>query len=69
MRGGTVYLAAMKGKVYAVAREAGTLLWKIQAVADSEIDCDLAADGDVLFVTTRPARKAGESAVVAIALP
>ena len=67
--GDAVYLAAMSGKLYAVERDTGKLRWKMQPVANSELNSDVFADGTRLFVSTRRDEGKGEGAVVAIELP
>jgi outer membrane protein assembly factor BamB len=64
--GGTLYAAAMRGGVYALARESGVLLWNVRPPADSEITGDLVTDGRRLFATTRKRGNAGQSVVLAI---
>lgn len=61
-----VYLAALSGKVYAVQRRDGKLLWSVCPLKDSEPNSDLVTDGVRMFVTTRKNGDAGESAVLAI---
>ena len=51
--GDTIYLGAMAGKVYAIARETGELRWSVAPMPGSEINSDLRTDGERLFVTTR----------------
>jgi outer membrane protein assembly factor BamB len=64
--GQTVYLAAMSGKVYALARKTGKLLWSVRPLANSQLNSDLVTDGKRLFVTTRKDGEVGQSAVLAI---
>ena len=66
--GDTVYLAAMRGKVYAVNRHTGELIWKFLPLPKSEPNSDLVAANGLLFVTTRKSSDEGESAVIAIAM-
>lgn len=67
--GDTVVLAAMPGVVYAVGRGDGKLRWKLRPSAGSELNGDLVAVGNRLFVTTRMDGKDGESGVFAIDPP
>lgn len=64
--GENVYVAAMSGKVYALQRKTGKLLWSLRPVANSQLNSDLVTDGGRLFVTTRKDGDAGQSAVLAI---
>ncbi len=64
--GEIVYVAAMSGKVYALQRKTGKLLWSLRPVADSQLNSDLVTDGGRLFVTTRKDGDVGQSAVLAI---
>ena len=64
--GETVYLAAMMGKVYALQRKTGKLLWSLRPLGKSQLNSDLVTDGGRLFVTTRKAGDDGQSAVLAI---
>ena len=64
--GEKVYLAVMRGKIYALERKTGKLLWSLRPLAKSELNSDLVTDGGRLFVTTRKNRDAGQSAVLAI---
>lgn len=67
--GDTVLLAAMPGVVYAVGRGDGKLRWKLRPSAGSELNGDLVAIGNRVFVTTRMDGEQGESGVFAIDLP
>ena len=67
--GDTVLLAAMPGVVYAVGRADGKLRWKLRPSAGSELNGDLVAIGNRVFVTTRMDGKNGESGVFAIDVP
>jgi outer membrane protein assembly factor BamB len=67
--GDSVVLAAMPGVVYAVDKRAGTLRWKLRPSAGSELNGDLVAIGNRLFVTTRKDGDAGKSGVFAIDPP
>ena len=67
VRGDTVYLAAMRGVVYAVGRSTGELLWQLTPLPNSEPNSDLVEAGGLLFLTTRRSARGGESAVLAIA--
>ncbi|MCH7726185.1 MAG: PQQ-binding-like beta-propeller repeat protein [Planctomycetes bacterium] len=62
----TVYLAAMRGKIYALELKTGKLKWKFEPLADSEINSNLQVDAGRLFLTTRRDDGKGESAVMAI---
>lgn len=64
--GDVVYVAAMRGVIYALQRKTGKLLWSLRPLANSELNSDLATDGERLFVTTRKNGDAGQSAVLAI---
>ena len=64
-----VYLAAMRGKLYAVDRKTGAERWKMTPVEDSEPNSDLFTDGQRLFLSTRRDGDKGQGAVVAIDLP
>ena len=59
----------MPGVVYAVGRGDGKLRWKLRPSAGSELNGDLVAVGNRLFVTTRMDGKDGESGVFAIDPP
>jgi outer membrane protein assembly factor BamB len=68
--GDTIYLGAMAGKVYAIARETGELRWSVAPMPGSEINSDLRTDGERLFVTTRrDIDGKGESVAIAVELP
>jgi outer membrane protein assembly factor BamB len=67
--GDAVVLAAMPGVVYSVDRKDGRLRWKVRPSPGSELNGDLVAIGNRLFVTTRTDGKAGESGVFAIDPP
>ena len=67
--GDTVYLAAMRGKLYAVDRRTGAERWKMTPMKDSEPNSDLFTDGKRLFLSVRRDGKKGVGAVVAIDLP
>ncbi len=65
--GSKVYLAAMRGKVYCVDAKSGELRWKTEPVPASEINSELATDGERFFLTTRKEIDgAGESTVIAL---
>ena len=59
----------MPGVVYAVDRRDGKLRWKLRPSEGSELNGDLVAVGERLFVTTRKDGEAGESGVFAIDPP
>jgi len=67
--GDAVVLAAMPGVVYAVDQRTGTLRWKVRPSEGSELNGDMVAIGNRLFVTTRKDGDAGESGVFAIDPP
>lgn len=67
--GDTICLATMPGVVYALDRRTGALRWQLRPSADSELNSDLVAVGDRLFVTTRKTDAGGESALFAIDPP
>jgi outer membrane protein assembly factor BamB len=62
----TVYLPALRGKIYALALATGELKWALEPLAGSEINSDPQVDAGQLFLTTRQDDGKGESAVVAI---
>src|SRR5262249_37763559 len=67
--GDTVVLAAMPGVVYGVDQRKGTLRWKVRPSAGSELNGDIVAIGNRVFVTTHKDGEAGESGVFAIDPP
>lgn len=64
--GDVVYLAGMEGQVYSLNAADGSLRWKFRPSENSEIDSNLATDGQRLFLTTRRNEQGGENAVWAI---
>ncbi len=66
LAGDTLYQAGMEGQIYALNAATGELRWKMRPSADSELDSDLATDGQRLFVVSRTNDGKGENALIAI---
>lgn len=62
----TAYFASGNGTVWAYSLESGDLRWKLTPSANSELFTEPQTDGKLIFVSSRPGERGGESAVFAI---